>query len=62
LGAPSGCWAVLRAAYHAIRHAVAAPIYLELDKAALIFKSFGNEEERAFLPCLKAGVSCPKIL
>jgi len=27
-----------------------------------IFKSFGNEEERAFLPRLKPWVSCPKIL
>ena len=27
-----------------------------------IFKCFGNEEERAFLPWLKPWVSCPKIL
>jgi len=27
-----------------------------------VFKYFGNEKERAFLPCLKAEVSCPMIL
>jgi hypothetical protein len=34
----------------------------KLNVALLIFKGFGNEEEKAFLPCLKAGVSCPKFL
>jgi len=28
----------------------------------LLFKYFGNEEERAFIPLLKQGVSCPEIL
>ena len=32
------------------------------EKDELIYKAFGNEEERAFLPRLKSWVSCPTIL